>query len=333
MPKLNAEDQEMLPGDIAERRIDSQEIDFFLFCRVLWQGKWMLLPFAIVCIGLAIAFLHLTQYRYRAELAVSPVDQQSSARPTGGLSGLGSLVGIDIGGQTNSSFLLYTEAAKSYPVAEMLSRDKRIMSTLFADSWDSKTNQWREPHSGLRSIKKSLVSLIGVPVQHWRAPNGVDLKKQIDARVSISDDKKRLTRVITFVHADPDFCVYFLARLNATTDQFLRQRSLNRSTQYIAYLQKRMDNIHIAELRQSLAEALSSYEKTHMMASSDAAFAAESFGNIWVSSKPVTPAPVVVLISALSVAFLLWITYVFIFRYIPIVVPQAMEQRAKGEAE
>jgi Chain length determinant protein len=302
--------------DVANPVADAQEIDFFELGRVLWRHKWILAPIMILCLGLATVFLHLAQFRYKAELVVSPADQQTSSKPTGVLASVSSLAGIDIGGQTGSTFLYYAEAVKSYPVAEMLSKDNRIMTTLFADSWDSKARQWHEPRSASRTILKFGKTVFGVPVLQWHAPDGRDLKRLMDTRIRVSDDKKKPTRVITFMHSDPGFCIYFLTRLNAVTDQFLRQRSLKRSSQYVAYLERRLDQVRVAEYRQSLAEAISGYERSRMMASAEAAFAAESFGDIWVSSRPVTPDPSVVLVVAFTAAILLWMLYVFVFRYV-----------------
>lgn len=286
-------------------------IDIAGLARKVWQNKWLGLAIVVACLLIGIIYLKNSTYQYSAELIVTPADQD--APKTGsGLSSLGSLVGINIGGQQGSSFAMYTEAVKSYPVAERLSRDPRIMRTIFAGSWDERSSRWQEPRSSTRPIVVAIKKMIGIPNLPWRAPGAQELHEYLSTALMVSDDPKKGIVRLGYRHADPAFARYLLTEINGSADDFLRRKSLDRAVTYIRYLERRLREVQVAEYRQSLSETLGAYEKTSMMANSDASFAVEPFGDVWVSPYPTSPNAKAVLALSIVAGLLIWLFYVLV---------------------
>ncbi len=303
---------ENTPFDLAEESAGDQ-LDLAAMAASLWAHKWLAVVLVAACLGLAILYLNLVPYKYTAQLALTPAEHSGSKVP-GGLASLGSIVGVDIGGEAGSSFALFGEAVKSTTVMQRLAKDPRIMQTVFSAQWDPAYKQFREPLSPIRGITRPVKSLLAVPDQPWAPPTAMDLRDYAKLRIIVTEDRKKSITTLSFEHKDPEFAKYFLARASAEADIFLREKSLARSTDYVRYLEQRLNEVQVAEYRQSLAQALSNYENLRMMASSDAAFAAEPFGEVTVTTRPTSPQPLTVLAAAVLAGLALWAFYVLIAR-------------------
>ncbi|MDO9488796.1 MAG: Wzz/FepE/Etk N-terminal domain-containing protein [Sphingomonadaceae bacterium] len=291
----------------------------------VWRHKWLGMAIVLASLLIGISYLKSASYEYTAELVVTPADQDAP-KASGSLSSLGSLVGINIGGQQGSAFAMYTEAVKSHAVAERLSRDPRIMRTIFAGSWDDATSRWVERPSSTRPLVVAIKNLIGIPNKPWQPPNSQDLHQYLSTAMQVSEDTKKGIVRLTYRHVDPAFARYLLTEANQDADDFLRRKSLNRAVTYIRYLERRLQQVQVAEYRQSLSETLGAYEKTTMMASSDASFAVEPFGDVWVSPYPTSPNPKAVLALSVVAGILIWLFLVLV------VMPIAAMLRTRSEA-
>ena len=302
------------------------DIDILQLLLRLWHRKLLLLAFIIAGIGGAMVYIANAQYKYTAELTVTPADQASSKVPSS-VSNLGSLVGVDLGGQGGSSFAIFADTVQSYPTAEAVARDQKIMRTIYSGQWDERLQQWREPQSFVKSLSKTVKALIGAPSEPWRRPTAVELRNHIREYVVVTEDKKKSILTFRYDHRDPVFAAAFLGAIINASDDFLRMKSLQRSSTYIGYLERRLAEVQIAEYRNLLAQSLVGYENKRMMASSEASFVADQFGDVWVSSRPSTPVPLLVLAIGFTAAITAWLVYVLIFESLFAVV-RARRKRA-----
>lgn len=253
---------------------------------------------------LALLYLQLVPHRYTAELLVVAADDPLSSLPSA-MSGLGALVGMDIK-QNNLSFSMYADALASRPVAEAIVRDPRIMHTIFPDEWDAVAGRWQEPASIVHYLLKGAKIAVGLPAA-WHPPGPERVQRYVEKRVQVSEEKRRPVIRISFAHKDRLFAAYFVSKVSMEADGFLRRQSIARTSAYIAYLEKRLRDVTVAEQRQSLAQLISTYEKSRMMASSDAAFAGDRFGGVDVPSQPDIPNPALVLAVAIVAGLMLWL--------------------------
>jgi hypothetical protein len=300
----------MLP-DTPNDDVASDEIDLVTWGYRLWRSRWLGLLIIAVFVGSAVAYLHSANYLYTAKLLVSPADQ-SGSKSGSDLASLGSLVGVNISGQAGSAFSMYADATISYPVAERLSRDRRIMRSVFRGQWNERLRGWREPTSAFGRLLSSTKAMFGIRQRPWHAPDAKDLKLFMESEVSVVEDKRKSAATLVFSDTDPLFAAYFLTQINATADSFLREKALARASSYVTYLERRLGQIQVAEYRQSMAQVLGNYEKTKMMASSDASYAAEPFGGAWVSPVPTRPRPLIILALSALAGLVVWLALVLL---------------------
>lgn len=286
----------------------NDDIDLGLFFRRIFQ-HWLLISGVVAAtVAMAVLYLHVATYKYTVVLKVTPVDNGSTAAAgsLGGLGGLASMVGVNLSsGQGVAPFQLYLESLKSRDTAKLMMADETLMRSIFANQWNPETGKWQEPQSGLRSVKRAVMSTLGMPVLPWHAPDATDMQAYLEANVSVAQDTKTRVGTVSMEHEDPQFAVEFISSLDRRVDSELRRRALVRGRANIEYLSQKLASVTIAEHRQAIADALSEQEKQIMMASSGAPFAAEPFGMAAASAGPTSPRPVLVLLLGAVLGFLL----------------------------
>jgi len=260
------------------------------------RRRWdVVLAAVVVAAVLGVIYLHFASYQYSAEIDVVPTQRQDSALP-GALSGLASLAGINVGSNNEAApFALYQEVLKSPAVAQQLARDPKIMTNVFRGQWDSQAKAWVRPTF---SLGNSVKSLLGVPVYAWHPPGASELLDYINDNVAVDVQPLKALVTVTYNNSDPAFARYFLQSIHGAADNYLRQRTLLRSSKYVQYLNRKLEATNIAEYRQALTNSIMEQEKQLMVASADVSFAAEPVGPVTVSDRPTTPKPSVTLLLA-----------------------------------
>jgi uncharacterized protein involved in exopolysaccharide biosynthesis len=280
-------------GAPGQRDIDLLEVPI-----ALWRN-WRLIG-ACALIGLVVSslYLHVATYRYTAELTVIPVQSSGggAAGRLGGIADLASLAGVSLPkDQGFAQYQLYFEGIHSRSVADALSKRTDLMKVIFRSEWDEKTKSWRQPTSPLRPIVQAFKFILGIPNYDWQPPDGARLLLYMNSEIKVAEDPKKALATISFDHRDPKFAVAFLRALHDTVEGQLRQKALSVSRQYVSYLSEQLKTVTMVEQRQAIMNALVEQEKSVMMASSNAPFAAESFGDPTASYRPTSPVPILVL--------------------------------------
>lgn len=281
------------------------DIDLAEVLRVLWGGKWLIAAVIALCVIATSVYLHSATYQYTAQLKLTPTESSSGgglSSRLGAFSSLASVAGINLNsGEALSPFQLYVESIESLEVAQELTGDQKIMTTLFKDEWDAGSSKWRDPGGALKGLTNAVKKIIGAPIYPWRAPDARLLQEYIQANVAVEESSKKAIVTLSYRHPDPEFATYLLNTIDAATDRILRQKSLSRAQEYAAFLTDKLTSTSIAEHRMDIAQALSEQEKLVIYASSNSPFAAQPFGKASASARPTEPRPVLVL--ALGICF------------------------------
>ena len=282
--------------------MNDEEIDFFALFGIVWRSRSLVGICIATVVILALAYLRLAPYKYTAELLVTPAGSSTSGgivSRIGGLGGLASLAGINLGGgQNNAEFELYLENLQSRATAELLAQRVDLMRRIYEREWDPRLAQWHQPSGILRRARNALMALLGAEGQGWHPPDGARLREYLLERVRVIQSTKKQIASIEFSHRDPAFAVELLTALNDIVDESVRRRTLTRASENIAYLSRKLDTVVNVEHRQAIAQALGEQEKLAMMASSNASFAAEPMGNAKASDRPTSPQPIAVILVA-----------------------------------
>lgn len=265
----------------------------------LWHRKSVVALGALVGLLVAIFYLNLVTYKFRAELRVTPSAASKSpalASASPGVGALASIAGISLGATSSASpFDIYMDAILSRDVAAALTRDPRIMHAIFKRDWDARISVWREPVSAIGATVTSIKQIVGIPVRKWHQPNAADLQDYLLRSIQIyKSNASPLTR-IQYDDEDAGFAGYLLAQMNISADRKVRADALLQARVYAAYLSVRLSAVTLSELRNRIVDQLARQEELIMIASSDVPYAAAMLEQPTVSDTPVTPQPKLVI--------------------------------------
>lgn len=260
-------------------------------------------------LGVAIAFviLNLATPKYTVILRLAPASstQNPLAGTLGRLGGLASLAGVQVrpGTEGASNFELFLDRLRSRALAEELAQDRDLLRGVFAQEWDEAAQRFHERPRLLRPIRGLVYALAGQPEPSWTPPGPDRLQRFIEKELTIiqpgpKDPPITLLRVR---FSDPAFGIRFLAALHQQADRDIRSQSLARSKLYAAHLAAKLNETEVAEHRAVLSEALLEQQRSVMMATTPAPFAAVPLEPPTSSDRPTSPAIVPTLLAGLTV--------------------------------
>ena len=284
------------PVRLNEEILNSQ-FDFRALLRQLRRDWLVIALFAVVGVYMGVLYLRDAKYSYPVRMELTTIQTTQSETPAGTLSSLGGLVGL-AGGMPSSpselDFRLFSDSIYTRDIADLMAKNRDIMTTIFATQWDPATQSWHAPPvTDFQQRILDLRAFLGLaPPAAWHPPDGLNLLNFIRDTVSIqTDPRKPYLVALVMTYPDADFSIKFLNLLWRTADNYLRQRALLRAREDIAYLSGQLARVTVAEHRAALTAALSEEEKFAMTASSNAPFSAEIFEKPWASSLPASPVP------------------------------------------
>ena len=274
------------------------DFDVFAFISKLKQEKFTAAAVMAISILAGVAYLHLANYRYTTSLVVIPTPREQRELD-GGLSGLASVAGISLPSVQQTNFSLYLEGLHSRAIADFLAEDEQLLRTIYQREWDEQARAWAEPAGLFQGIKGVLRGVLGFPPSRWAPPSGARLHEFINEEVTIAQDEESQISTLTIKTESPIVGREFLRKLHKSVDEYIRQKSIRSAKSYVSYILGRLEEVRVEEYREALVSALAQQEKSLMLASDEAAFAAEAFGEPYSSLKPTDPKPVVVLLLSL----------------------------------
>lgn len=281
-----------------------------LFLRI-WQRKLIVLLAMATALFGTIIYLNLATKTYTSELRVIPSESSTSvsAGRLGGLSSLAAVAGVSVGSsQGPTTFEVFLATIRTRELADQLARDSQVMQHAFPDEWDVATGRWTRPVGVIADAKRTIWSLLGRD-RGWHPPSGARLQEYLAQNLSIvpSSQKNPIT-VIQYNHQDPAFARYMLNQINLVADQIVRRKALKEARQFAMYFERRLTNVFVLDLRQSIIQNLSEQEKLIMMASSNVPYSARLIEPPTVSDLPTRPQTFLALGAALALGFLLGAT-------------------------
>jgi len=265
------------------------DVTFGDFAALLLRRWWAPLAGALIGLWLAAVALSGATVQYTSELKVSPVQAESGSLMRR-LGGLASLAGVGGLGKADaaSPFDLYLEAFFAPEVAQRLAEDPAVLRGAFWKEW--KDGRWVEPRSTVGDAVKGLKRLLGAPQTPWREPDAGRLGEWLIENVVVNRSNRSAIVTVSLEHPDPAFAEALLATLHREADRTVRAKTRERTAGTIAYLERKLGEVLLAEHREALAQALGEQERSRMMASVQGiAFAAEQFGAPRTTSKPTSP--------------------------------------------
>jgi uncharacterized protein involved in exopolysaccharide biosynthesis len=259
----------------AEPRAVAQEadhdgIDLWRVVLTLWEGRWVIIGTAAL-FGVLAVFLTLRMpnvYKATAVLMPSATSPTSSlAALAGQLGNLASLAGFNFGQDGSEKTIAAMELLKSWGFQEEFIRENNLEVPLFAArGWDRATNQLvidrklYDPDSG-KWVRKPNPKLGRGP-----EPSGWELHRALAKRVSVVEDKKNGLITLSVEFYSPELAKQMVDRMIVAVNAHLQERDRAESARSITYLEGKLAQTDIVEMRTVLAQLVREQTKNLMLA-------------------------------------------------------------------
>jgi uncharacterized protein involved in exopolysaccharide biosynthesis len=208
--------------------------------RVIWRHRYLVTITTAVAVALALVVAFVTPPTYQAEVVVVPAANGSDmgggglSGSLGGLKGLASLAGVNIGGMSGES--ADAEAVlHSHYLDEAFIRRYDLVSTLLPS-------------------KTQLATM-------WFA-----VKKFRESVLTIKTDKDNGTTTVAIKWKDPNVAAQWANEFVAMANELLRNRALRESSRNIEYLKKQIASTQVVALQQAMNNLIEEQTKELMLA-------------------------------------------------------------------
>ncbi len=239
-------------------RIDEDEIDLRDIWRVLVKYKRMILlatfGAAIVAAGISLLLPNI----YRAEVILAPTaagDQKGEGigKALGSFGGLASLAGVSLGGGGSNEENL--AVLKSRDFLWKFVQEKKLMPILFEDEWDKAANRWKEndpkKQPGQLTVHRLFVK---------------------DGLMTVETEKKTSLITVSIEWKDPKLAAEWANDMVDYLNQYLAERSIQRSERNLKYEREALMKEQIEEFRKSLLDLIAQDTKNAMLATAQKDF-------------------------------------------------------------
>jgi uncharacterized protein involved in exopolysaccharide biosynthesis len=294
--------------------IEGQEISLSELLLIFYKRKFLILFFVVISIFLASTYLRFAEYSYSVELSVTAVPKLGSSQGAGkafqNLS-ITNLLGINKN-NGNKDYILYSEIIFQPSLAYELSKNKKLMQSVFSSEWNSETNQWMIPNKNFFNYVKNLIkTTLGVPIYEKSKPNFQRLMKFINENVSVSNNPTTNITTLSIQTTNVKMGKFLLEQIHLKADNILRLKSKKRTDENLKFLVEQLNKTTSNDLRTTIIQNISEQRKIKMMVETNLSFVAEPFGSVYSSERPTKPNPKIILILFSSLGLLFSIIFIF----------------------
>jgi uncharacterized protein involved in exopolysaccharide biosynthesis len=247
----------LIPQDAASSDT-SQEIGLFEYWNAIWRARLLVACVCVACGAAALCYVFLAKPWYRADVLLVPAETKSAQglsgqlSSIGGLSGLASLAGINIGGAETSEPLA---VLRSREFGSAFIEDLNLLPVFFNSELDARTGRWKSADA-----------------RKW--PDIRDGYKFFDEEVrKVAEDKKTSLVTLSIEWTDASVAAQWANLLVERLNDRLRRRALTEAEGNVAYLRSELANTNVVGLQQSVGRLLDTELQKVMLARGTKEFA------------------------------------------------------------
>jgi uncharacterized protein involved in exopolysaccharide biosynthesis len=223
----------------------------------VWGGRWLLLSIVFLFALAATTYAFLATKWYAAETVLTPTSHKNLgglASQLGSLSSLGSLAGLNLGGD-ESSTVEALGVLQSRDFARQFIEDQGLLHVLLWTEWDSQAGRWRQNDPSLQ-------------------PDIRDAVRYFDKNVlNVNEDRKTGIVTLSVRWRDPTVAATWVNMLVVRLNEQMRTRALTEGEANVEYLRKELSSTTQPALQTAIAHLIETELQSTMLARTNREFA------------------------------------------------------------
>jgi uncharacterized protein involved in exopolysaccharide biosynthesis len=243
-------------NNASEDRPQENELNIGEAIKILWAYKQIVSIVLVISIVVSITYALLTPNIYKAEVLLAPVSTTGSSKGglgslAKGFGGLGSLVGIGLGGGQDKNVMAILE---SNTFISDIIKSKNLLPILFFKQYDKEKNEWLEDS---KPANRTM----------WF---GVQAFTKI---LNVSEDRVSGLITLSIEWTDPKLASELANEMVRRVNLKLQTEAISKSERNVRYLNAEVSKTNFSELRSSLFELIQEEMKTAMLANASDEYA------------------------------------------------------------
>jgi uncharacterized protein involved in exopolysaccharide biosynthesis len=238
--------------------------------------------------------MHRFNPKYVATMSVLPeAGLDSSPNQSSAAIGFLGQLGLGVSNRDTTTFERLRLIMGSPALADKLQEQYRLLQKVFAPAWDQERGQWRTPEGKRFVIGQEVRRFFNLPL--WSEPTTESLASYIRSQIRVKREKESPFFQFRFEHPDRELAKALLQIVFTSADEFVRTQDKISLVERREYLQTKLQQAAIAELRLGLVNALLAEERKWMLLNSTLPYAARVVDPMHVSAQPTAPDPLIYL--------------------------------------
>lgn len=266
---------------------------------------------AAIFVVIACVYLWVATPLYEARVTLTAREPKSDPLSQIGKLGtslLGDLGGIGLSGLSDYDKLI--DLLISQDTARAVQSNDQIMGKLFRESWDTQTHLWRRPTGFMPCVRNLIDRVFGLP--GWAQPGAEPVLGFLEARLRIVRGELPQVNTISLFAEDPAVANRSLRLLVGAADDLLRQRARQINSDNVSFLRKQISTEPITEIRTELSRQLGQELAKSSMLASSSSYSYEILKDFRISSRPVSPRPLLSLLIAAFAGLVVGVVFVIL---------------------
>lgn len=244
---------------------NEHEIDLAELCAELWRSKILIAVFTLVFSFFSVVLALYLPNIYRSDALLAP----AAAAPKTGLGGLAgqfgglaSLAGINLGAAGTDKTALALEIVRSRDfISRFIQTNNALVPLMAAKGWDIS--------SGELIIDKDSYSDGGwvreVEPPKRAEPSQQEAYEEFINILSVSQNKENGMVTLSIEHVSPVIAQQWVSSMVAQLNDYMKQRDMAEAEKSLQYLETKLQQTQIEELRQALYQLIEEQTKTLML--------------------------------------------------------------------
>lgn len=288
----------------AQQMTPPQKLTFLFVAEQMWQRKWMVLVIWFAsAIGSVLYALSLSNV-YKSEAVMVAAIDTGSLGLGGQIGNLAAMAGISIGkDKPGDKSELAVQLLKSRDfVTDFLVRHQLAVDLMAVKSWDPLTDKI-EYDPQVYDIKNKIWTRKVEP-PFTPEPSPQTLYKQFDEMFTA--DKDKLTGIIkvSLQHPSPKIAQQWLTQIIVDVNEEIRRRDIEEANRSLQYLQKKVEETNIAELKTLFYTLIEDQTKTLLLANVKQEYALRMIDPPFVPEEKAAPRRAVIVVFLTFAGFL-----------------------------
>jgi uncharacterized protein involved in exopolysaccharide biosynthesis len=249
----------------------NDQIDLANLFRILWSGKWVIIAITTAASTIAILVSLMLPNIYRAEALLAPHQESNASKLASQYGGLATIAGISLPSDSLDKTALGLAVLQSRKfISEFVKRREILVPLIAANGWDAK--------SGKLSIDADVFDkTTGQWVRDANPPRAVipsllEAHEAFSEILLVSRNSESGLVTLSIEHYSPTIAKQWVDWLVADLNSAIMQEDVSEAREAIDYLNKRIDETSLAELRAVLFRLIEEQTKTIMLANVSAEY-------------------------------------------------------------